>query len=185
MYIAFEQILSSMALRRIKLFDKLNMPYSNEHMKEECCEKPLSDKEVELLDDDPNDKLSDVEMSTLYYISGYVAEKHNIGLDAPESHFFESEFTSNVSRGRLKHPTAELFELAMSLFVFYKNVDDNSCANRLMKGFSILYDSSPCEYDDGDHILTRFVNCFSKGYSAQKTEQPRVDKNNRAKKKER
>ena len=113
MYIAFEQILSSMALRRIKLFDKLNMPYSNEHMKEECCEKPLSDKEVELLDDDPNDKLSDVEMSTLYYISGYVAEKHNIGLDAPESHFFESEFTSNVSRGLLKHPTAELFELAM------------------------------------------------------------------------
>ena len=46
MYIAFEQILSGMALRRIKLFDKLNMLSSDEQMKEECCEKPLSDIEV-------------------------------------------------------------------------------------------------------------------------------------------
>ena len=30
-YISYEQILSSLHLRRIKLFDSLNIPYSNEH----------------------------------------------------------------------------------------------------------------------------------------------------------
>ena len=184
MYIAYEQILSSMTLRRIKRFDKLDMPYSNEHKSDECCEAPLSDKEVELLDNIPTSQLSDNEMSTLYYISGYVAAKHSIGIDAPEQHFEASEFTTNVSRGLLKHPTEDLFELAMSLFVFYKNVEDNSCSKRLLKGFNIIYESSMCDFEAGDRILTWFVNCFAKGYSTQKTEELRVDKKNRKKKKD-
>ena len=185
MYFAYEQILSSMTLRRIKLFDKLDMPYSNDHKTKDCCESPLSEKEVVLLDSIPTSELSDNELSSLYYVSGYVALKHNIGIEAPEKHFDVSEFTTNVSRGLLKHPTAELFELAMSLLSFYKNVEDNSCSNRLLKGFKIIYESTCCEYDDIDKILRRYINCFSKGYCTQKTEELRVEKRNRKKKKER
>ena len=80
MYIALEQILSSMTLRLIKLFDKLNMEYSKDHAKDKCCNAPLSDKEVDLLDEIPVDELTETELSTLYYISGYVAAQHDIGL---------------------------------------------------------------------------------------------------------
>ena len=185
MYIAYEQILSSLTLRRIKLFDKLNMEYSNDHAKNACCEAPLSEKEVELLDNIPVEQLSDTEMSTLYYISGYICAKHDIGLDAPEKYFQASEFTDNVSRGLLKHPPSALFELAMSLFVFYKNVEDNSCSNRILQGFKYIYESSACCLDEDDKVLRRFVNTFAKGYSIQKTEEIRVDKRDRKKKKER
>ena len=87
MYIAYEQILSSLTLRRIKLFDKLNMEYSNDHAKNACCEAPLSEKELELLDNIPVEQLSDTETPTLYYISGYICAKHDIEIDAPEKYF--------------------------------------------------------------------------------------------------
>ena len=186
-YVAFEQILSSMTLLRIKLFDKLDMPYTDDHTneKDECCDAPLTEKELEFLDFIPIGLLSEEEKATLYYISGYVASKHDIGIDAPEKHFKESEFTEKVSRGKLKHPTACLFELSMALFVFYKNEEDNSCSNRLLIAFNLINESSPCNFDDEGKIFRRFVNCFAKGYSSQKTEEIRVDKKNRKKRKER
>ena len=35
-----------------------------------------------------------------------------------------------VSRGRLQHPTAELFELAINLYVYDESITDNSCSNQ-------------------------------------------------------
>ena len=175
-----------MTLSRIKLFDKLNMEYSNDHAKDKCCDAPLSDKEVDLLDEISVDELTETELSTLYYINGYVAAKHDIGLlNAPEKHFKASEFTENVSHGLLKHPPAILFEMSMSLFVFYKNVSDNSCSNRLLQAFKFIYECSPCNFEDEEKILRRFINTFAKGFSTKMTEEIRVDKQNRKKKKER
>ena len=113
-YIAFEQILSSMTLLRIKFFDKLDMPYTDDHTNDndECCHAPLTDKELEFFEIIPTGLLSEKEQATLHYISGYVASKHDIGIAALEKHFKASEFTDNVSRGKLKHPTACLFELS-------------------------------------------------------------------------
>ena len=159
-----------MTLLRIKFFDKLDMPYTDDHTNDndECCHAPLTDKELEFFEIIPTGLLSEKEQATLHYISGYVASKHDIGIAALEKHFKASEFTDNVSRGKLKHPTACLFQLSMSLFVFYKNVEDNSCSNRLLKAFSIIYESSPCHFNDEDNILRRFINCFAKGYKTQK-----------------
>ena len=61
-------------------------------------------------------------MSTLYYIAGYIAFKHNIGLDAPTENIEAFVFTTNVSRGLPKHPTDDFFQLASSLYFFYKQV---------------------------------------------------------------
>ena len=53
-HICYEQILSSRTLRRIKLFDKLKMPYSNKHFKDKCCNADLIKREIELLDNFPS-----------------------------------------------------------------------------------------------------------------------------------
>ena len=177
-----------MTLRRIKLFDKLDLPYTNEHFNDECCSRNLTENEVDLLYYVPSSgELSEQESSTLYYISGYVASKSGIGLNAPETsnQFEPSEFTLKVSRGLLKHPTEELFELSMVLFTYYKNVEDNSCCNVLLKAFHLIYESSHCYLDNPAEVLRRFVNCFSKGYSIKKSEEIKLDKQNRKKRKER
>ena len=75
-----------------------------------CCQKPLEDDELELLENclDKVSELSTIEISTLYYIAGFVAfrEHLNEGLDI-ENEYPElakndaSEFTDLVSNGRL------------------------------------------------------------------------------------
>ena len=47
----------------------------------------------------------------------------------------ESEFTQLVSRGKLSHPSAELFDLSQYLFSYYKSVPVKSCADRLIVAF--------------------------------------------------
>ena len=174
-HICYENILSSLTLRRIKLFDKLKMPYSNKHFKGKCCDADLNEREIEH------------ELSTLYYISGYIASKSTIGLDAPQTakHLKASEFTRNVSRGLLKHPTDDLLELGMSLYMYYKEVDGNSCSTRLLKTFHQIYESSPCRFDHSNDILTRYVNCLSEGHSTKESEEIKVGKKDRKKRKER
>ena len=56
-----------MTLRRIKLFDKLNMEYSNDHAKDKCCDAPLSDKEVDLLDEIPVDELTETAVNIILH----------------------------------------------------------------------------------------------------------------------
>ena len=46
-YISYEQVLSSLTLRRLKLFDHLNLPYANEHVKDSYCLRELDDDEIE------------------------------------------------------------------------------------------------------------------------------------------
>ena len=73
----------------------------------------------------------------------------------------------------------------MSLYVYYKEVDDKSCSNKLLKAFDQIYEAAQYNFEKPEEILRRFVNCFSKGFSNMKTEQIKVDKQNRKKKKER
>ena len=138
------------------------MPYSNEHYGDKCCDADLNKREL----------------STLYYISGYIASKSNIGLDAPQTakHLETSEFRRKVSRDLLKLPTDDLLELGMSLYVYNKEVNDHSCSTRL---------SSPCRFDHSNDILTRYVNCFSKGYIIKESEEIKVEKKDCKKRKER
>ena len=49
-HFSFEQILSTMTLRRLKMFDQLELPYSNEHLSDSCCLSELVDSEVDLFD---------------------------------------------------------------------------------------------------------------------------------------
>ena len=65
-------------------------------------------------------KLSDDERTTLYFITGYVTFKENLDdvNDLTESVDEASEFTTLVSRGKLKHPTNDLYDMSLSLYIF-------------------------------------------------------------------
>ena len=54
-----------------------------------------------------------------------------------------------------------------------------------MKAFTEIYESNYSFLDDSivSDMLQRFINCFSKGYANMQTEQIKIDKNNRKKRK--
>ena len=83
-YYTHEQILSSIKLRRLKLFALLEIPDTNAHENGDCCESDLTDDELILLDRcfEVSDDITTEVKSVLYYISEYVAMKE--GLDDPQ-----------------------------------------------------------------------------------------------------
>ena len=89
-----------------------------------CCAGNLQDKDddLELLDNcfSEASNLLESERSTVYYICGYVSFKENLPVsDGVVTLSYESEFTELVSRGKLKHPPPELYDLALYLYSFF------------------------------------------------------------------
>ena len=63
-------------LQRLKLFAKLQIDEEIWHTSNECCTLPLSDNELDAIDDCfENHCISETERSTLYYIADYVSRK--------------------------------------------------------------------------------------------------------------
>ena len=102
--ISVEQVTSSLSLRRIKLYHKLNLSEHVEPEKgNECCATNLEDRDedLELLDDCFNERIclnlrlilhkwvyyiqgaTQSERSSLYYISGYITFKEQLNLNVP------------------------------------------------------------------------------------------------------
>ena len=74
------------------------------------------------------------------------------------------EFTQNVSRGKLRHPTIELYDLSLYLFSYYKLLEDKTCIKKILLGFREIYEVSYCNFDNINSVSRRFTNTFSKGY---------------------
>ena len=137
-YISYEQIFSRIKLRRLKLFGLLEIPDTNAHENADCCESDLTDDELILLDRcfEVSDDITTEVKSALYYISGYVAMKEDIGLDDPQIQNSEiSDFTTKVSRRLLKHPPVKLLEPSFYIYAYYDAVEMKVCATRLLKAF--------------------------------------------------
>ena len=107
-------------------FNKLQCEPSSKHKSEDCCKEDLSEEVWEYIEScfQNTSTLTDIEKSTLYYISGYVAKKENIVEDDihTERENPQTEFLNLVSRGKLHHPREDLFDLSMYLFCYYKCV---------------------------------------------------------------
>ena len=100
--------------------------------------------------------------------------KERIGLDEPNS--INSEFTTNVSRGLLKHPSDDLLDLLFYLYAYYDAVETKDCINRLLKAFKQIYKVTQYEFENPSGILRRYGNCFSKGAAHQQTQKIKDDK---------
>ena len=72
-----------------------------------------------------------------YFISGYVCHAENLQTAVPPSlvECSSSEFTQNVSRRKLSHPTMELYDLSLYLFSYYKSLEDKKCIKKILLGF--------------------------------------------------
>ena len=126
-YISVQQVINSLSLQRLKLFDKLEID-SKSHIKDDCCSADLNEEEISMLDEcfELVDMLTEKEKSSIYYVAGYVAKKDNLAVSNDDGHSNGhpfSEFTSLLSRGKLSHPPVELFDLTCTLFSYYKHVE--------------------------------------------------------------
>ena len=181
--ISVEQVLSSLSLRRLKLYHKLEVdPDLLSSAENFCCKGSLEDKDhdLELLDDcfSEASNLTEAEISTLYYISGYVTYKEDLETasgnlaDLPPG----SEFTNMLSRGKLKHPSSDLYDLSKYLYSFFKTREPKCCTKIFLQGFRLIYQSSGCDYEQSEKILRRFVNTFFKAFAKDQTDKIKKDK---------
>ena len=179
--VSVEQVISSLSLRRLKLYHKLHVDteemVSNENV---CCSVDLSDKveDIETLDYcfSEASNVSGSERSSLYFICGYVTFKEIlVGADVIE-HSDESEFTELVSRGKLKHPPIDLYDLSQYLYSFFKTRKPKYCSKIFFQAFQYIYESSGYEFPNVESILKRFINCFFKGYAKDETDRIRAEK---------
>ena len=172
-HISMLQVLSSAKFQKLKLYLKLKKDKNSNHVQlNNCCSEELTADELEEVDNcfSGASNLNDDEKSSLYYISGYVAFKEGIPTSEEcELSLPNSEFTKLVSRGKLTHPPEELFDLSMYLYAYHKNVN-KLCANKLIKGFSKVYEVCGCDYDNQTSILRRFINTFSNGFRKQQSD---------------
>ena len=181
-YISFKEILNSLTLQRLKLFNRLDIDKNSVHVRKDCCSASLTEKEVDMLDQcfHLTGELTDEERSSLYYIAGYVAKKHDLcAADEEEKDSnkkTESEFTTLLSRGKLSYPTSELYDLTCVLYNYYKNVE-KECIEHLLVAFHEIYESSFLNFDSEEKILRRLINCFSKAFANQQSDKIRLEKN--------
>ena len=102
-FISAEQVISSLQLQRLRLFATLDIHLEDDAIDNDCCSNGLYDSEddLELIERSFTEasNLTIHEKSTLYYISGYIAQKEGIicSDDYDTTTLPESEFTIECS----------------------------------------------------------------------------------------
>ena len=109
-------------LQRIKLFSKIDKLETIWHAGKACCQQPLSEEEMELLNDcfDLASSVNDIDRSSVYYIAGYVCHKENLHPTFDDPQLTQpacpaSEFVNQLSRGKLSRPPSYLYDLGLYL----------------------------------------------------------------------
>ena len=87
-----------------------------------------------------------------------------------------SEFTQMLTRGKLKHPPADLYDLSKYMYSFFKMRAPKCCNKLFIESFRIIYEHSGCEYEGSESIIRRFVNCFFSALAKDQTDKIKQDK---------
>jgi len=130
-HISTYQVYNGLKLQRIKLFNQLELPDKLRISGvSDCCKGMISSEEdQEIMDScfEISTKLTEIEKSSLYYISGYVAFKEGCSISAPRSMNDTSEFIDKLNRGCLGYPPPELYDLSQYLYSFFKTKEKKCC----------------------------------------------------------
>ena len=81
-----------------------------------------------------------------------------------------------MSRGKLKHPSSDLYDLSKYLYSFFKTREPKCCTKIFLQGFRLIYQSSGCDYEQSEKILRRFVDTFFKAFAKDQTDKIKKDK---------
>ena len=164
--ISVEQVLSSVGLRRLKLFSKLNLPASDIHLEKECCAVEFKDnvEDLDLLNEcfQQSANLSEEEKASLYYICGYVTYKEGLpSADGEQDNISlpESEFLRNVYRGKLCYPSEELYDFSQYVYSFFKERKHKCCRKPFVQACKEIFEFTGYHFPNIDKISTRLVNC--------------------------
>lgn len=173
-YISVEQVMSSLNLRRIKLYKDLNLESGDIfETATECCKNNVfvKDEDLDCLDDafENASSLNEQEKATLYYICGYIAFKEKIGVVYDET-LPQSEFTEIVSRGSLSHPPLELYDLSQYCYAFFESCQKKCCSHKFLEAFIFIHDATGYNLPNTHSIFKRMVNCFMKAHAKQLTD---------------
>ncbi|XP_047140823.1 uncharacterized protein LOC124815934 [Hydra vulgaris] len=172
-HVSVEEVKNSFRLQRLKLFSKLDamgVPISQcSIIQSECCQLDLNEDDISYLDTSVSsiDAISEEENAALYYISGYVQHKFLPSISVSGTN--ASEFTELVSRGRLCHPTEDLFQYvryAYSLFILLPNAEMRfQCVRYISKLFIYFYTALPFDLQalPINTVVSTILNCFFKG----------------------
>ena len=169
-YMGTDQVCNALKLQRIKLFSKIDTLETTWHSGKACCQQPLSEEEMELLNDcfDLASSVNDIDRSSVYYIAGYVCHKENLHPTFDDPQLTQpacpaNKFVNQLSRGKLSHPPSYLYDLGLYLSAYYKHVKDKTCVNR-------IYIATHIDIPNSHSVLRRFVNTFTKAFAKNETE---------------
>ena len=171
--ISVQQVINSLRVQRIDLFNELDAKGFNVHL---ANKQNLTPAEIECLDNcfENTSSITDNERASLFHIAGYIAFKENTSSTLlEESDIFleaDSEFTKLVSRGKLKYPSENLFDLSLYLYGYYKSITDKKCINKLLVAFEIIYNFTAYDIENHPSVLRRFANTFNKAFTKKVTD---------------
>ena len=143
----------------------------NDDIDNDCCLFDLKDSEsdLELIENcfEEASNLNNTEKSILYYICGYVTHKEGIiwpdvdeGISLPQ----ESEFTQNLSRGKLKLPPINLYDLSLYYYAFFKSRNRKCCTKIFLEAFKQIYSFTGYDFENVERINRRLCNSFFKAF---------------------
>ena len=153
---------------------------------DDCCQYDLTESEhdLELIEScfAESSTLSVTEKSTLYYICGYVTYKEKIvcldendAVPLPK----ESEFTTKVSRGKLKLTPLNLYDLSQYYYTYFKGRTAKCCTKIYLQAFRKFYKYTGYSFDNIERVNRRMCNCFFKAFVKDATDTlKRKSKNN-------
>lgn len=186
-FISVEQVVNSLAMQRLQLYNKMNIQQSDDDQNINCCNDELqsNDEDLDLIETSFSEasNLNEEERSSLYYISGYVAFKENIGIRVVDKPVAESEFLQLVSRGKLSHPPEDLFDLSMYYYAFFKSRNKKCCNNIFLQAYELIYEYTNYEFENIQTINRRFCNSFFKAFVKMESDKITKEKNQKQLKK--
>lgn len=144
------------------------------------CDKPLTEVEIFLIDETIDslavygfDNLG-IDKDTLLclcYIGGYLAHKH----DQYEGHMKDLQeendnplltaFIEQMSRGKLKYPSPELYKFLVLAYYFFISSEESMCRNRLVSVLKDFPKTFTIDIELESNMLTRIANIFFKRFS--------------------
>ena len=180
-HMSVDHVCNALKLQRIKLFSRIDVLDTVWHTESNCCSTPLSEEELESLNDgfQSTNNVTEIDRSTVYYVAGYISHKENLDKDMDSSTVPTvpaSEFTTELSRGKLSHPPSYLYDLGLYLLTYYKTLNDKNCLKKIMLAFNQIYVSTHFDIPNACSVLRRFANTFSKAFVKKESDKIVEDK---------
>ena len=169
-FISVEQVVNSLSMRRLKLYNKLDIEQPDNISLATYCTYDISrsDEDMELVEKSfaESSNLDEEERSSLYYISGYVAFKEGLGVhtDKSEINSSDSEFLRQVSRGKLSHPQQNIYDISLYYYSFSKGRKQKCCSKIFLQAYGLIHNATDYCLPNVEKINRRFSNCFFKAF---------------------